>query len=110
MRIDFVADDRRKGRVALSLALASPPLAEQRSRATELIATIITKLGNDYVSPDAGRRELVIVCRLFVGGFTEILTAWVNDPGTLTRDELLEQCTRLFLACTANLLDSTTSA
>lgn len=108
--IDFVADDPRKGRIALNLALASPPLAERRSRATELIATIIADLGNDYVSPDADRRELVTVCRFFVGGFAEILTAWMNDPSTVTRDELLDHCTRLFLASTANLLDSTMPA
>lgn len=102
--IDFIADDPRRGRVALSLALASPPLAERRSTATELIATIIADLGNDYVSPDADRHELVTVCRFFVGGFAEILTAWMNDPSAVTRDELIGQCTRLFLATTADLL------
>ena len=108
--IDFVADDPRKGRIALSLALASPPLAERRSRATELIATIIADLGNDYVSPDADRPEVLTVCRFFVGGFAEILTTWMNDPTIATRDELLDQCTRLFLATTANVLRSTTPA
>ena len=108
--IDFVADDPRKGRVALSLSLASQPPAERRSRATELIATIIADLGNDYVSPDADRRELVTVCRFFVGGFAEILTAWMNDPTTATRGELLDHGTRLFLASTANLLDNATPA
>lgn len=102
--IDFIADDPRRGRVALSLALASPSLAERRSNATELIATIIADMGNDYVSPDTGRYEILTACRFFVGGFAEILTVWMKDPTTATRDELVDQCTRLFLATTADLL------
>jgi AcrR family transcriptional regulator len=102
--IDFIADDPRRGRVALSLALASPSLAERRSNATELIATIIADMGNDYVSPDAGRYEILTACRFFVGGFAEILSVWMNDPTTASRDELVDQCTRLFLATTADLL------
>jgi hypothetical protein len=90
--------------VALSLALASPPLAERRSNATELIATIIADMGTDYVSPGTGRYEILTACRFFVGGFAEILTVWMNDPTTATRDELVDQCTRLFLATTADLL------
>jgi AcrR family transcriptional regulator len=104
--IDFVSDDPRKGRIALSLALASPPLAERRSRATELITTIIADLGNDYVSADADRGQLDTVARFFVGGFAEILAAWMDDPSTATRGDLLDRCTQLFLAVTSTVLNA----
>ena len=104
--IDFVSDDPRKGRIALSLALASRPLAERRSRATELITTIIADLGNDYVSADADQAQLDTVARFFVGGFAEILAAWMDDPSTATREELLDNCTRLFLAVTSTVLNA----
>lgn len=104
--INFVSDDRRQAHIALSLALASPPLAERRSRATELIATIIADLGNEYVSADADPGQLDTVARFFVGGFAEILAAWMNDPSTATPDELLDNCTRLFLAVTSTALNA----
>jgi hypothetical protein len=61
-------------------------------------------MGNDYVSPGAGRYEILTACRFFVGGFAEILTVWMTDPKTASRDELLDQCTRLFLATMTDLL------
>lgn len=106
--IDYVADDPRKGRVALSLALASPPLAERRSHAIELIAGIIADLGSDYESPNVERAQLLTTTRFFVGGFSEVLAVWMDDPCTATRDELADNCTRLFLAVSAPVLRTTT--
>jgi hypothetical protein len=107
--IDYVADDPCKGRVAISIALASPVLAERRSHATELIATIIADMGSRYVSPNSDRAQLLTTTRFFVGGFSEILTVWMNDPSSATRDELVDSCTQLFLAVTAPVLSATPS-
>lgn len=106
--IDVVADDPRKGHVALNLALASPGLAERRHQATVRIANIIADLGGDYVLPGTNRAQLLTISRFFVGGFAELLTAWMNDP-TVSREELLDDSTQLFMAITSNALDTTPS-
>jgi hypothetical protein len=37
--------------------------------------------------------------------FFEVLAVWMDDPCTATRDELADNCTRLFLAVTAGAAD-----
>ncbi len=102
--IDLAADDPRKGRVALSLALASPPLAQRRSHVAERIATMIADLGSDYLHPSTNRQQLLTATRFVVGGFAEILTNWITNPTSATRDELLNDCTGLFLAILSTVL------
>lgn len=104
--IDFVSEDPRKGRVALSLVMASPPLAQRHSQTTERIAAIIVDLGGEYVLPATGRADVLSIARFFVGGFTQLLTAWINDPTATTRDDLVGSCTQLFMAVTASILQS----
>lgn len=105
--IDLAADDPRKGRVALSLALASPALAERRAQAAERIAGLIADLGNDYLRPAINRRQLLTAARFSVGGFAETLASWITDPASITRDELLDDCTSLFLVILSTLLQPT---
>jgi AcrR family transcriptional regulator len=105
--IDLVAEDPRKGRVALSLAMASPPLAQRHSETTERIAAIIADLGDNYVLPTTSRADVLTISRFFVGGFTQLLTTWIHDPAAATRDELLDTCTQLFMAITATIVQPT---
>ncbi|MGH3723220.1 MAG: TetR/AcrR family transcriptional regulator [Mycobacterium sp.] len=108
--IDFAAEDPRRGRVTLSLVMASPPLAQRHSETTERIATMIADLGRDYVLPATSRAEVLTISRFFVGGFTQLLTVWIDDPDAAARGELLDNCTQLFMAITANILQTNTFA
>lgn len=48
--------------------------------------------------PPADDRRLVLLSRFVTGGFAEILTAWMRDPGGTSRSQLLDDCTELLLA------------
>jgi AcrR family transcriptional regulator len=102
--IDLVVEDPRKGRVALSLVMASPPLAQRHSETTERIAAIIADLGSDYVLPTTSRADVLTISRFFVGGFTQLMTTWIHDPAAATRDELLDSCSQLFMAITTTIV------
>lgn len=108
--IDFVAEDPRRGRVALNLVMASPQLAQRHSQTTERIATIIADLGDDYMLPTTSRADVLAISRFFVGGFTQLLTTWIDDPATATRDELINSCTQFFMAIAATCLQRTWSS
>ena len=104
--IDLVADDPRKGHVVFSLALASPPLAQRRLQASEQMAQLMIELGLDRFTPGTTPRQLLFASRFLVGGFSEILAAWLRAPGGTTREEILDQCTDLFLAAASPLLNA----
>jgi AcrR family transcriptional regulator len=103
--IDLIGDDPRKGRVILTLALASPELAERRLDGAERIARMVAVHATAHFPqhPPAGDRRLVLLSRFVVGGFAEILTAWMRDPGGLSRGQLLDDCTELLLAASTAL-------
>ncbi|GAA2407092.1 TetR/AcrR family transcriptional regulator [Mycolicibacterium llatzerense] len=107
--VDLFAADPRKGRVVLNLSLASPGLAERRRDTSERIAAIIANLGGDYLRPGADPGRLLTISRFFVGGFVELLTAWMADPAA-NCEELLDDCTQFFLSITADVLYSSPRA
>lgn len=98
--IDLIGDDPRKGRVILTLALASPALAERRLDGAERIARMVARHATALIPqhPPAGDRRLVLLSRFVTGGFAEVLTAWMRDPGGTSRSQLLDDCTELLLA------------
>ncbi|MFC4943359.1 TetR/AcrR family transcriptional regulator [Pseudonocardia sp. GCM10023141] len=100
--IDLVADDPHKGRVVMGLALASPALAQRRLQAGEHIARLVAEhTRNDYAGAAPTERQLTLVSRFLVGGFTETLTAWLRDPAAVPREQVLDDCTTLFRAALA---------
>ena len=101
--VDVFAADPRKGRVVLNLSLASPELAERRRDTSERIAAIVTELGGDYLRPGIDPGQLLTIARFFVGGFVELLTAWMTDPSA-NCEELLDTCTQFFTSITADVL------
>jgi AcrR family transcriptional regulator len=102
--INLIGDDPRKGHVVLTLALGSPALAQRRLQAAEHIAWLVADRARDhYRNTDPGGRKFTLVARFLVGGFAETLTSWMQNPAAITRGQLLDDCTELFLATTLAL-------
>ncbi|WP_370945004.1 TetR/AcrR family transcriptional regulator [Amycolatopsis sp. cg5] len=101
--IGIVADDPRKGHVVLTVAMGSPVLARRRLETSELIAKLVAEQVRAHTGAAPGERQLTLVARFLVGGFAEALTAWLRDPAQSARDQLLDDCTELFLATTSAL-------
>ncbi|MCD0452055.1 TetR/AcrR family transcriptional regulator [Actinocorallia sp. API 0066] len=93
--VDFYADDPRKGRLVLAEAMASPVLAERRLATSQMFAKLMT--GEPVLHSDPSP-QIVFAARFIVGGFSEILTAWLAGDLPGKRADLVDRCTSLIMA------------
>ncbi|GAB2865471.1 TetR/AcrR family transcriptional regulator [Actinocorallia aurea] len=93
--VDFYGDDPRKGRLVLAEAMASPVLAERRLATSQMFAKMMT--GEPILHSDPSR-EIVMAARFIVGGFSEILTDWLQGDLPAERPDLVDRCTALIMA------------
>ncbi|MDX6739672.1 TetR/AcrR family transcriptional regulator [Actinocorallia sp. A-T 12471] len=93
--VDFYGDDPRKGRLVLAEAMASPALAERRLATSQMFAKMMT--GEPILHSDPSR-EIMMAARFIVGGFSEILTGWLQGDLEVDRPELVRRCTELIMA------------
>ncbi len=97
--VEFLTDDPRKARIAFVEALGSNALA---SRRYEAISSFADLLGDQarafYGTPQEAERTLRLSSFMLVGGLAETLIAWLGGKLELTREELIDDCTDLFVA------------
>lgn len=97
--VEFLTDDPRKARIAFVEALGSSALA---SRRYEAISSFADLLGDQarafYGTPEAADRTLRLTSFMLVGGLAETLIAWLGGKLELTREDLIDDCTDLFVA------------
>ena len=86
--VRFVDDDRRRGRVLYGEALGSEALNRRRIESGFAVADAISAHGE----PRQRIRAAIVV-----GGFTELLMAWLDGRITVTRKQLVDETTALFL-------------
>ena len=90
--VGFVDDDRRRGRVLYVEALGSEALNRRRLEAGR---ELVEALGRE-AGPDGDSRAALVGAAVLVGGFTELLVAWLDGRIELSRQELVEDATTLF--------------
>lgn len=106
--IRFIDEDRRRGRIMYAEALGNEALNKRRIRAGFELVDAVTQSTRRH----RGSRELAVVDHLtataLVGGFSEMLAAWLDGRIDIDADELIDQASELFvtLAETANVMSS----
>jgi len=85
--VRFVDDDRRRGRVLYSEALGNEALNKRRVEAGFAVAEVLSR----------GRADQRVTASFIVGGFSEVLVAWLDGRIKVSRKRLVEQTTALFL-------------
>lgn len=88
--VRFVDVDRRRGRVLYNEALGNEALNRRRREAANELAALIAA-----GSTDAKHR---LNAAFVVGGFSEVLMAWLDGHIKVSRKRLIDQTTDLFLA------------
>jgi AcrR family transcriptional regulator len=97
--VEFVTDDPRKARIAFVEALGSTALANRRYEALAGFAGLLGAQARAfYGTPDEADRIVRLTSFMLVGGLAETLIAWLGGELDLTRDELIDDCTDLFVA------------
>jgi AcrR family transcriptional regulator len=90
--VRFVDDDRRRARVLYVEALGSEALNRRRIETGLATAAFIqgAAAGRDPITP--------ISAAVLVGGFSELLVAWLDGFVDVSREQLVDDATELFVA------------
>ncbi len=96
--VRFVDDDRRRGRVLYVEALGSEALNRRRIETGHRLVEAIARDAAARAETPAVEQLSRVGASMLVGGFGELLAAWLDGRIELDRDELVEDATALFLA------------
>ncbi|MGG7101952.1 TetR/AcrR family transcriptional regulator [Rhodococcus sp. 24CO] len=95
--VTILTDDPRKGRVAMIESAAFEPLRTHRRAVlrgfAQIVADEATRMYGDRAWPP---HQGAINGLLFVGGFAELVTAWLNEEIAITPEEIVEAATYQF--------------
>ena len=88
--VRFIDSDRRRGQILYVEALGNEALNRRRIEASFAVADLIA----------AGSRDVSrqLTAAFVVGGFSEVLMAWLDGRIKVSRKRLIDQTTDLFLA------------
>ncbi|WP_433523033.1 TetR/AcrR family transcriptional regulator [Nocardia pseudovaccinii] len=97
--IHLLTDDPRKAHVALVAGMATPELRARTNQTVRVFARIVAAEGIDFYGITDPNPEPTIDFRAtyLVGGLVQTLTAWLQNDLPLTRDELIDHTTDVFV-------------
>ncbi|QIS01820.1 TetR family transcriptional regulator [Nocardia brasiliensis] len=97
--IHLLTDDPRKAKVALVAGMATPELRARTTETVRLFARMVAAEGIDFYGIDDPTADPAIAFRAnyLVGGLVQTLTAWLQGELPISRDELIEHTTDVFV-------------
>ena len=95
----LVTDDPRKARVLFVEAMGSEELARRRFETLRMFGQLVADQGREFYGMQHSQDPLIEASGLMTaGGLAEILLAWLDGTLKTTREQLIEDCTDLFVA------------
>lgn len=97
--IELVTDDPRKARVLFIEAMGSETLARRRFQTLRMFAQLVADQARGFYGVPGETDPIVeITALMLAGGLAETLLAWLDGTLRVTREQLIEDCTDLFVA------------
>ncbi|MFC4374431.1 TetR/AcrR family transcriptional regulator [Nocardia halotolerans] len=103
--IAVLVDDPRKARAALIAGMATPELRARTARTVRAFARLVAAQGTGFYGGEVPRQLVDFRAIYLVGGLVQTLTAWLAGDLELTRDELIDQVTDVFVLLGDDLAD-----
>jgi AcrR family transcriptional regulator len=96
--VGLLTDDPRKARVLFVEATGSEPLTHRRFETLRMFAQLVAAQAREFYGMSTLADPLVEESALMlVGGLAEILLAWLDGILHVTREQLIEDCSDLFV-------------
>ncbi len=97
--VALVTEDPRKARVLFVEAMGSERLAQRRFETLRMFAQLVASEARTfYGMTDAVDPIVDTTALMLVGGLAEILLGWLDGTLRVDREQLIEDCTDLFVA------------
>ena len=96
--VHFVDEDRRRGRILYVEALGNEALNVRRLQTGFDIVDLVEKDSTRRRGATTSGQIERVSAAMLVGGFSEILAAWLDDRIAMSPAELIESTTALFVA------------
>jgi AcrR family transcriptional regulator len=97
--VELLTDDPRKARVLFIEAMGSESLARRRFETVRMFARLVAEQARAFYNVPHETDPLVELTALtLAGGLAEVLLAWLDGTLRITREQLIEDCTDLFVA------------
>jgi AcrR family transcriptional regulator len=97
--VALITEDPRKARVLFVEALGSEQLSRRRFETLHGFATLVAEQARAfYDMPRASDPLVEVTAFMLVGGLTETFIAWLDGSLRTTMEQLIEDCTDLFVA------------
>jgi AcrR family transcriptional regulator len=94
-----LTDDPRRARIAFVEALGSEQLMRRRLDTMRVYSQLLAAQARDLYDPPADADAIVdLTASLLVGGLAELLITWLDGSLRVTREQLIEDFTELFVA------------
>ena len=97
--VELLTDDPRKARVLFIEAMGSESLARRRFETVRMFARLVAEQARSFYGVPGEADPLVeLTALMLAGGLAEAVLAWLDGTLQIPRDQLIEDCTDLFVA------------
>jgi AcrR family transcriptional regulator len=97
--VEYVTVDPRRARVAFVEARGSDSLVRRRAEAMRLFSELVAEQAGRFYGVEPGEEPLVaLTASVLVGGAAELLITWLDGSLAMSRDQLIDDFTELFVA------------
>lgn len=104
--VRLVAEDPRRGRLLFSATSSNDVLAAKRAESTKMFAGLLAAQATEFYGT-APTDRLDLTTHFAVGGFAQVLTAWLAGDLTLDEPLVVDYCTDLLLAASPHVSEKT---
>jgi AcrR family transcriptional regulator len=107
--IELLTDDPRKTRIAFVEPLAAPALNSRRADVGRSFVALIVAQAHQFYGPETALRIGSwgdFAAAHLLGGLAETMTAWVRGDLVISREELIERSTELFVLVADHVVGS----
>lgn len=98
--VELLTDDPRRARIVFVEPLSAPVLNRRRADVERSFVALIVGQAGEFYGPDALSRagaQVDFSAAYLLGGLAEVLAAWLRGDLEMTRDELIDRATEVFV-------------